>query len=113
MFRRESKKNGLVNFYIGELICQSILPKITAFDTKQAMMVLSALNPSEEVLGRWNDTRAFTEKILIIMKKKCQWFDEHFAKLGLNLKQVQENFKVKLAGNCHALQNRKNAIKEF
>lgn len=34
-------------------------------------MVLSALDPSEEILNKFDDTRAFTKKLLIIMKNKC------------------------------------------
>jgi hypothetical protein len=49
------------------------------------MMVLSALNPSEAVVNQLDDTRAFLLKILIIMDKKCEWFKEHFSKLGINI----------------------------
>jgi hypothetical protein len=38
------------------------------------MMILSALNPSEDVLLKFDDTRTFTQKLLLIMVKKCEWF---------------------------------------
>lgn len=47
VFRKEYNHNGLVNFYVGELLCEAIMPKIEKLENKEAMMVLSALNPSE------------------------------------------------------------------
>lgn len=35
------------------------------------MMILSALDPSEEIINKIDDTRAFTKKLLICMKSKC------------------------------------------
>jgi len=53
------------------------------------MMVLSALNPSEDVLLKYDDTRMFTQKMLLILSRKCEWFGEHFLKLGVNLGQIR------------------------
>lgn len=53
------------------------------------MMILSALNPSEEVLLKFDDTRTFTQKMVLIMAKKCDWFSDHFQKLGIDLAKIR------------------------
>jgi hypothetical protein len=35
------------------------------------MKVISAFNPAEDVLAKFDDYRVFTSKILIILEKKC------------------------------------------
>lgn len=45
------------------------------------------------------------------MQNKCDWFEEHFSKLGINLIQIKENYKAKLGTGSNAQNNRKNKVK--
>ncbi len=74
-------------------------------------MVISALNPSKELMHRNDDSRIFMQKILMMLQDKCDWFAEHFNKLGVDLTAIKEQYKLRIAAHSTVFENRKNKIK--
>lgn len=77
------------------------------------MMVLSALNPTQQLLKK-EDTRVYCNKLFIMLQKKCQWFAQHFSKIGVDVRKIMNGYIIRLgmAGNNDVLpQPKKYSVK--